>query len=575
MIAASISRREPHDLPLSGFRDVLEATLRQIRQARLPIGKLRHRGETRLLTNLIEALRVAERRGSEAIAALTEHQPGAAVSHAVELCDVLRDGVLSRDNSDDLDRELQGEGAAGQNAALWSLTERHFEALQKSCGELAETIVAVSPGLDVKEAFVMSTTDDPVGRQFSDMSEIAAAVALLGGGPAAIGRTSGRRFDTVSDQMSATLDAIGLPHDGVQLSSGSNPDAARARLVEALSRNFSARERDGNRIYQRTAPQPFSRDTYGSSQLLRGRGLVNANLLRAEADALLGILDRLPSMARFQLASPRSEGPIEREIIRAELDALVETARDPMGVNPPRARFQLRRLNQAIGDYLDNAEIIEIDGTARPCLSDALAAAESVEKQVDLMTGFRDNELCAPTSVVRDEEVRTELANLISLQESICKRLTASRNSPQLGVAAARLEELLTAALTSVDQLEAYLEQSGTDIPEQDVQLEPESEDRGTVRLSIGQFIRWVRSTALPYADAEHRAATLRRNHAHLLAGELHSLSEAAGRFAESRRLGLSRPLPRIQLLELAGYLNSAGEQARILAGKQASDSQD
>ncbi|MCD2317304.1 hypothetical protein LQ954_14240 [Sphingomonas sp. IC-11] len=574
MIDAPLSAQETDALPLSGFREVLEAVLRQIRQARLPIGKLRQRGDTRLLANLIEGLRLAERRGTEALAALADERPGAAVSHAVELCDVLRDGVLSRDNSDDLDRELQGDGAAGQSAALWSLTERHFEALQKSCGELAETIVAVSPGLDVKEAIVMSTTDDPVGRQFSDVSEIAAAVALLGGGSMGPGRTSGHRFDRVSDQMAATLDSIGLPHDGVQLPASSNPDAARARLIDALSRNFSSRDRDGNRVYQRTDPQPFSRDPYGSSQLLRGRGLVNANLLRAEADALLGILDRLPSMARFQLASPWTEGSVEREVIRRELDALVETARDPMGVNPPRAKFQLRRLNQAIGDYLDNAEIVEVDGTARSRLSDALANASGVEEQIDIMTSFRDDELCAPTSVVRDEEVRTELANLISLQESICKRLTASQSGAQLGVAAARLEELLTAALASADQLEAYLERSGTDIPEQDVQLEPKS-DTGTVRLSIGQFIRWVRSVALAYAGAENRAVTLRRNQAQLLAGELDSLSKAAGRFAESRRLGLSRPLPRIQLLELAGYLASASEQANVLAGKQGSDSDD
>jgi hypothetical protein len=570
MISAALREREPDDVLLSGFREILDGTLRQIRNARLPLGRLRRKGETRLLSNLILALRMAERRGVEALAALDADRPGAAVSHAVELCDALRDGVLSRDNSDDLDRELQGDGANGPSDALWSQAERHVEALQKSCSQLAETIVAISPSLNLKEPKVMSITDDSAVRQ---MSEIAAAVALLGGGTAP-GRSSGRRFEAVSDQMAATLDSFGLPHEGVQLATGSNTDAARARLIAGLSRNFSSRERDGYRVYYRTDPQPFSRETYMQSPLLRGRGLVDANLLRAEADALLGIIDRLPSMARFQLVPTMLDGSAEREIIRRELDALVETARDPMGVNPPRAKFQLRRLNQAVGDHLDHAEITEVDGsTAQSRLSDALAAAASVEEQIDIMIRFRDEELCAPTSVVRDEEVRAELANLITLQASICHRLTVGQNVRQLGVAAARLEELLTAALASVDQLEVDLERSGTDIPEQDVQLEPER-DSQTVRLSIGQFIRWVRSTALPYAGAENRAATLRRNHARLLKNELSSLSNAAKRFATSQRLGLSRPLPRIQLIELAGYLESAHDQARILAGEEAGEQQ-
>ena len=548
----------------------LELSLREIqrhiRELRFPIGKLQKIRETQLLTNLLEGLRIAERRNVAASAALAEGRPGAAIGHCMELCDAVRDGIFSRDNCDDLDRELQGDGERSPNAQ-WHRLESGSEALHRACSRLAEAVIAYSPGLDLKEPVAMPYQDT---NSTNELSEIGAALALLAGG-GVTGSRSARRFETVADQMAATLDALGLPHDGVQLDRGTNVAAARDRLIEGLDRNFSSREQDGHRVFFRTDAQLSGRETAGSSQLLRGRCLVDANLLRAEADAVLDIIDRLPSMARFEL-SRQGDLRRTRDEIRQNLDAFVEISRDPMGINLPRAGFQLWRLVLAVFDYLDDAEVLDRTGDAH---IDAFFGETSDTTIENLIGKFQlllsDDELSVAISVVRSEEIGEEIKNLVALLHSMAQRIVTASQTIPLGAAAARLEELLSAALRSVDQLEFDLERSGTDLPEQDVQFETDEEPTAAGsgngnRLSIGQFIRWVRAVALPYAGADNRAAMLRGDQAAVLQSELDTLSVAAGRFANSLRLGLSRPLPRLQLEELKGYLASARDQAETLA---------
>lgn len=566
MASRSIPPEELDDAQMSAIArddlcDALRTTLKCIRMVRLPIGRLRRAGETRLLANLLNALRVAEDRNRQALKALAEGRSGAAVACCMELCGAVHDGYFSRDNSDDLDRELQGD--AGPLAAQWTQAERQSEMLQRACAHLAEAVIAYSPSLVSKEAKIMSTTNDP---SVAQLSEIGAALAMLSGG-GAIGSRSARRYEAVADQMAATLDAIGLPRDGVQLASGLNSAAARARLIDSLNRNFDSYERDGTRVYHRTDPQPHTRETFGASgSLLRGRGLVDANLLRAEADAVIGIIDRLPSMARFELAGS-ADLRLGRDTVRRELDILVEVARDPMGVNIVRAGYQILRVFAGIAEYLDAGEIIEWDrAVADRSMRGQLQAGRTVDEAVEMLVNFRDDELCVETGVVRDEEVRAELANLINLMVSIARRFLVSPSGSQMGAAAARLEELMGAALRSVDQLEIELERSGTGLPEQDVQTQPVA--NRTARLSIGQFIRWVRAVASPFAAADHRSAELRGIQAALLQGELCELATAADRFSQPTRLGLARPLPRLQLMELSGYLESARDQAALLAGR-------
>lgn len=125
----------------------LRAAHRDITRLRAAVRELQHHGDTRLLACLADGLAMAERRGLTGLADLAGDRPGAAISACIELCDLLRTAVFSRDNCDDLDRELHDPNA---RAALWTRVETGSEALQAACTRLADAVSAYSLILDAR-----------------------------------------------------------------------------------------------------------------------------------------------------------------------------------------------------------------------------------------------------------------------------------------------------------------------------------------------------------------------------------------------------------------------------------------
>lgn len=559
MISTAPTPSRTADLALDG---VIARVLSRLDEIGAPINKLRGKNETKVLRDLHDGVKRARTlaRGARGHIEVAAH---ADVSEAVlDLADALREGIGKRDNIDEIEREwtdAAAENIPASRQRWWSEIERGVEDLMAHGGDLIEYLKSYSHAHDSKGAPTMDETDSATAEAVRDVG-ITIAAMIGGGSPSGPSRAA-RRYEAVADQMTATLDTLGLPHDGVQLSSSDAGATARARLIDGLTRNFASKERDGFKVYSRTATPLAGRDPGSPHELLRGSALVNANLLRAEADAILGIFDRLPSMVRFQLVQPYVGGAFEAHAaIRRELDAIVDSARDSMGINRLRVGFQFSRLVLAMLDYLDQAEIF-------PRASGFFKRdTRGIRELVAWLSTFRDKEVCVETSLVRDEEVRAELSNLFDMLIAIGSRLMAERPDEGRGQAAARVEECLTSALAAADALELTLERSGTDLYEQDVQFAAAAEP--PVRISIGQFIRWVRATAEPFARAENRAASLRQAQVGLLHGELCELAEIAGALGgELATYGLRRSTPRQQLGELESYLKTAASEAALLGG--------
>ncbi|MFA6112831.1 MAG: hypothetical protein WC729_02540 [Sphingomonas sp.] len=549
---------DPATATRNRFEQQLRLLLARVTTTRQSVAKLGGDGETRLLTTALDGLASAERHATAALDSLAAGDRGDAIAAYMGLREALDGSVLSSDFVYELDRELteavEGSGSA-KRQRLWSETERQFGDLTDAAGSLAEAAMDFSHSIDAKETGIMESD-----------SETAAAIGELGitlatmiaGGPSTARARGVGSFATVTDQMVASLDAAGFP----QLDDMGNPDAKRQRLIDALKRNFSFREQEGFRVYYRTDRQAVARGSTSDADLLRGGQRVNADLLEAEADAVEDIISRLPIMARFEFARGAEGGPAQaRAAIHEELRGLIASARDPMGINASRATFQFHRLVLATLHYLHEGEVLP------RTRSFDIAPGSPIEEILEWVSRFRDEDVRAPTSAVEDEELRAEIANLFELLVSIGGRLTRDSHRHRLGLYAARLEAQLTCALNSVDQLEAALEQYGTDMGEQEVQFLSRGEGTRT-QLSIGQFLRWVDSVSRPFAQAGNRAATLRHSEAVLLALELASLTRAAEGFKHAARsMGVARLVVHQQLVELIGYLLTAADNARALAG--------
>jgi len=527
-----------------------------------PIRKLRRKQETLLLETLATGAELARGHARAVKRSASDGIWGDVIASLVLLTTSLRD-VGHSDNMD----EILRESADAQNAPLpsllrwWSETETGLDRVAGYNDRLNELLVALSHATETEGGVKMDETTDATAEAVRDLG-ITIAAMMNGGAATAPSRGAGR-FDKVSDQMVASLDALGLPHDGVALARGENDDFARARLLDGLQRNFGSKVHEGSRRYFRTATTSGSGNPIGTAKLLRGSALVNANLLQAEADAVNGIIDRLVPMIRFQLANPVSGGAVgARAAIRAELTNIVETASDPMGLNRARAEFQFFRLVLAVLDYLDSAELMP--RAPRPDRD-----KRRIGSIMTWLGQFRDDEVCAESSVVRDEEVRSEIANLIDLLISIAVRLSSRRPDEERGLAAARLEEALTAALGTADVLEIELVRAGTDLIEQDIDtVTDDDDDDSGDRLSIGQFVRWVRAVAGPFSTADHRAASLRAPELRVLAEELGELDRVAAKIGQATPvLAFGRSVPRHIVRELSGYLTIAHEEADRLAG--------
>ncbi|MBD9374516.1 hypothetical protein IB238_17985 [Rhizobium sp. ARZ01] len=441
--------------------------------------------------------------------------------------------------------------------------------LSEAVGDLLDTVIKLVPDLTGSARPVSrETNEQPAAEAIRDLAVMMASFQTVSARPTETGRASGR-FETVSDQMMATLDAFSLPHDGVQFGHEDKVEVARNRLIDGLMRNFAWKERDGFRVYYRTDAVP-AHSTAEPSQLLRGDALVSATMLRSDADALVATIARLPAMNRFETVRGLFDPAAMRRRIKDELDSLVETARDPLGINRARANFQFRRVVRTILEYLELGEIHTVANWP------SRFESNNPHDLIGELAGVIDSDLMAPpVSAVREEEVTAELRAIFRLLCSIGSRVLLVQEGAQRGVNAARLELALTATLGAAIALEDQLERTGTDAIEQDLQFVPAQEgSSGTVGLSLGQFLGWVRAVAEPFARPENSAANLYSEDLKILRGELLSLKEAAGLFvSDANVLRFSvrlLPGPLRQLIELKYLLDKAFQAADAMASASA-----
>ncbi len=485
-----------------------------------------------------------------------------------ELVEEIRAGLSSPRILDDIgEMEAELSADAGRRA-LRSLDTR-VRRIGAQADSLFSSAITVqqdtAPGV-TQMASSSPGTDriDPTAEAVRDLSEMLATTLAGSAATAATSRATGRRYPAVADQIAASLDAFGLPHDGVQLPPTDEQEQLRAQLIDGLKRNFAWREQDGTRVYYRAAPQPTVREPDVDPRLLRGSALVNAKLLRAEADGVLAIMDRLPDMLRFAPSQPLRSGE-DRARLRTMLDQLVATAADPLGLNAQRGRYQFERLNAALIDILVRGEVI-----GRDTGDQALELARdndpgSLWSASPERTGIIFDNLRVKTSAVREEEVKTEIAALGQLMDSILTRVSVPIGGMGRGVAASRLEELLTAADSAAEALENDLVRFGTTPAEQEVQFLGADGPRD---ISLAQFIGWVRALCAPFVGIENAAAALTQDELKILGDELADVAGYAGSFGSAITLPTSFGGVRRQFAELKRFLDEARTQAVQLAGE-------
>lgn len=399
----------------------------------------------------------------------------------------------------------------------------------------------------------------------NDLVEAVQGLAVMlasqqSGAPSETSRGAGS-YEAVAGQMAATLDAFGLPHDGVQLGYDDNADYARDRLIEGLRRNFASKNRDGFTVYYRVDDPTPANAPASSSQLLRGGALVNAELFGAEVTAFLATLDRLVPRTRFASAIGVFDPAAARRQIKDELQRLTTTIREPLGVNEAQANFQLRRVITDTIEYLELSEILN---------EDLFGKASTIEDMKELIRAVENGELIAPTSVVRSEELLQDTMELFKLLVAMQERINAVAKGGQKGTQAAQLEQALTAALTSAATFDNLLVRSGTSALEQDLQFVTVSVtyQHATFRVSLRQFLGWVQSTAEPFRRADNRAAGMLAEDLQILEDELEALVATADKFlgrGEMLRFSVRLPAPMRQLQELKYLLTQAADAAEAL----------
>lgn len=412
-----------------------------------------------------------------------------------------------------------------------------------------------------------------VGRQLSFLSSRGAGAGDLSPGAG--------EYRSVTAQVSATLDALGMPHHGVQFATEKTTEAALDMLIESLQAEFREEVRNGNKVYVlgETARRAVStRD----GRLLAGAAKSAARRVRAEADNILDILDRLPDLNRFRTQQGALAPKDARDEVAQRFLDLDEVLAEPYGVNVPRAFYTLRRVFKGLLDYFDYANL-------EPEFWAAVSNLERPEDVPEDLLPIRDpDEVAKRRSPSVSEEIIYEIRELGQAYLEILGDVAAPVLN-RLGNAAARLEMYLTTAYNTARDYRDILVRSGTSLPEQDLlaftaqaraviiagtQQVPGTTEaakpRMQIELTVDQVMDWIVDVAQPFVAADFRANLRERGSLQILAAELTAQSAAIQSLVRNgQELGFAISLygPMRQLEELRYYIDRAREQADILAG--------
>lgn len=576
---------------LVGYLDNIQTRAKALQDSRLEAG------EAQSIADARDGARAARENIGSLRAAIDAGEASKTLTQAEALQDHIRQAVARKAIKDDLNavmaevkEDLEGRVGMHRNPYKSFIEDgqKLLDAIGAACG-LAEDIFQAAgrwvAQRDRKEAGMAQQNDEDgivaelqgIGRQLSFLATGSGVIARTG--------TEGSgAHRSVSQQLMSSLDARGLPHSGVQFSTAAGTSGARSDLIEGLLDTYRATERDGNVIYVpgRTEEGRWRDTGTGTSRLLSGAARVAARLVRAEADNILDILDRLPKMVRFRTRRGVPFADEARDIVADRFEELDEIMADPIGVNLPRAWFTLRRAVKALLDFFDYAnlerELVEQFGKR-----DDLGPL-----QLDLPRPVPDDdEVGLRRSVVQSEELRREIAEIASGFARLAVRVVTPI-AHSLGTTAARLEQTLTVARDSARELSDILVRSGSSLPEQDVHFfiagikieidalfeqarQSQGGKRGLPRLalSLGQILDWIVEVADPYVAASNLSSTLEQADLDILADELDRQKQALDAvLRQSTRLGFAYrlPGPSRQLEELAFHIKTAAQLAHALA---------
>ena len=399
------------------------------------------------------------------------------------------------------------------------------------------------------------------------------------GGRSTAGIEGPGRFRSTADQLAASLDALGLPHHGIQFAMGNGVDNARDDLIEGLLDIYHPVERDGITVFEPGRTDGRDTPKLPADALLGGASKVAARLVRAEADNILDVLDRLPDKTRFR-SRPGTTSPKQlRDTVAKRFENLDEVMADPLGVNLPRATFTVRRVGKAILDFFKYANLEhELHAQMRERqLSTAFFGSFDELDPVD------EDKIGTGRTAIESEEIRREIAELADSFKRLNERIHVPVSNIR-GRSGARLEQSLSAAHRSALDLSDILVRSGSNLPEQDLHIfmidlraeiaQPSAvskEDDSKVELSTGQLLDWIIDTARPYVAANLHAGVLESRDFAILVDELKGQSQALDALSRSAKrldFAIRLPGPMRQLEELHFHV----AEAAIHAGKLTAD---
>jgi hypothetical protein len=482
---------------------------------------------------------------------------------------------------EDAEEEEQGRVGRHRNPVREFIT--HAKALENDIALI--TTAAIRVGTEITTwAQPGPEKETDMARKNENLKAIEAAIQQVGRQLSflatrkdrATGTTPGEGvFKNVTAQMISTLDALGMPHHGVQFAKGRGQDMSRDTLIESLMAEFSEKTRNGNTVYtlgegQRRITNPED------GRMLAGAAKSAARRVRAEADNILDILDRLPDMARFQTGRDVVSVDEARMEVENRFVDLDEVMADPYGVNIARALFAIRRVLKGLLDYFDYANL-EPEFTAAvtelnldDLIPDGLLPATDVD------------ELSQRRSPTLSEELKFEIVELVQAFGEMVQDVLAPLSNTR-GNAAARLELSLTSAYGSARDLRDILVRTGTALSEQDlitftsqIRAQVVRPTRGEATrisipfdLSVGQVMDWILEVTEPFTGASFRANVRERGSLAILAAELRAQNDAIADLISSASefgFAISLPGPMRQLEELKFLIETAEAQATILA---------
>ena len=389
------------------------------------------------------------------------------------------------------------------------------------------------------------------------------------------------QFRSTADQMIASLDALGLPHHGIQFVRGKATDGARDDLIEGLLDIYQPVERDGITVFEPGQTVGRNKPKLPADSLLGGASKVAARLVRAEADNILDVLDRLPDKTRFRTRRGVTSPQQLRDTVAQRFENLDEVMADPLGVNLPRAAFTVRRIGKAILDFFDYANL---ERELHAQMQDRQLSAVFFGNLDEPALADVD-EVGTRRAAIESEEIRREVTELVDSLQRLNERIHAPVSNT-LGRSAARLEQSLSAAHRSALDLSDILVRSGTNLPEQDLHFfmtdlrteiaQPSSvpnEDSSKVELSTGQLLDWIIDAASPYVGANLHAGLLEVRDVAILVDELNgqkSALDALSRSAKRLDFAIRLPGPMRQLEELHFHVAEAAIHADKLTADAA-----